>query len=85
MAEAVYLLCMLTSAGCAVALFRSFLRRRTRLLLWSSFCFVALAANNALLFIDLVVFPLVDLAIPRAALSAAATMTLVVALVWDVE
>jgi hypothetical protein len=41
---------------------RSYLRSRMRLLLWSSLCFVFLAVNNLLLFVDVVVFPVeVDL------------------------
>jgi hypothetical protein len=85
MAEAVYLLCMLTSAGCALALLRTYVRRRTRILLWSSLCFGGLAVNNALLVIDLVVLPVVDLSIFRAAIAAASVVVLVIGLVWDVE
>jgi hydrogenase/urease accessory protein HupE len=84
-AEAVYLLCALTSAGCAIALLRTYVRRRTRLLLWSSLGFVGLAVNNALLFLDLVVLPSVDLSVLRAVVGAAATMILVAGLIWDVE
>lgn len=85
MAEAVYMLCMLTSAGCALALFRTYIRRRTRILLWSSLCFAGLALNNALLFLDLVVFPFEDLSLVRAAISAASMVALVIGLVWDVD
>jgi Family of unknown function (DUF5985) len=46
---------------CAALLLRGFMRQRTRLLLWSSLCFVCLAANNALLFVDLIITPGVDL------------------------
>jgi hypothetical protein len=85
MAEAVYVLCALTSLWCAVALFRTYLRRQTRVLLWSSLGFAGLAANNAILLIDLVVLPAIDLALVRAALGAVATVVLVAGLVWDVE
>ena len=54
---AVYLLCFATSAVCLILLARSYLRTRMRLLLWSSLCFVFLAINNLLLFVDVVVFP----------------------------
>jgi hypothetical protein len=85
MAELVYLLCMLTSAGCAFLLLRSYLRARTRLLLWSSLCFIGLALNNALLFVDLVVFPgtLIDLSMPRNVTALAALSLLVFGLVTD--
>ena len=61
MAQAVYILCAVTSLLCAVLLIRGYRRSRTRLLLWSSICFVGLAANNALLVIDRLVIKEVDL------------------------
>jgi hypothetical protein len=85
MAEAVYLLCMLTSAGCAFVLLRTYLKRRTALLLWSSICFTMLAANNALLVLDLIVFPDVDLSLWRSAFAAAAMLVLAMALTWEAE
>lgn len=85
MAEAVYLLCVVMSAGCALALLRTYARRGTRLLLWSSLCFVGLAVNNLLLFLDLIILPTIDLSILRAAAGAAASVLLVVGLLWDVE
>jgi hydrogenase/urease accessory protein HupE len=85
MAEAVYLLCLATSVGCAGALLRSYVQRRTRLLLWSSLCFIGLAVNNALLFLDLIVLPNVDLSIPRSLVGALATLMLVVGLTWDAD
>ena len=84
MPEAVYLLCVITSALCAVALLRTYRLRRTRLLLWSCLCFVGLAVNNLLLFVDVVVTgPALDLSIVRASVGAAALVTLVAGMVWD--
>ena len=85
MAEAVYVLCALTSVGCAIALLRTYVRRRTQLLLWSSLGFIGLAVNNAILFVDLVMLPSVDLSFARAFVGAAATVVLVVGLIWDGE
>ena len=65
MAEAVYLLCALTSIACAVLLVRGYRRSRSRLLLWSSLCFVGLAANNSLLVVDRLVVPDVSLSVWR--------------------
>jgi hydrogenase/urease accessory protein HupE len=85
MAELVYALCAATSAGCAIALLRTYLQRGSRVLLWSSLCFIGLAANNAILFVDLVLLPRVDLSLARAWCAAGAILALVVGLIWDVE
>lgn len=85
MAEAVYVLCALTSLACAVLLLRGYARSRVSLLLWSSLCFVGLAVNNVLLVVDLVVLPEGDL-LPWRNLSALVALCLLVfGLVWDSE
>ena len=83
MATAVYLLCMLTSAFCAVLLLREYRRSHARLLLWSSLSFIAWAANNALVFTDLVVLPEIDLSIIRALVALAGVSLLLYGLIWD--
>ena len=57
MAQAVYILCAITSILCAVLLLRRWRATRTRLLFWASLCFVFLAINNVILYIDLVLIP----------------------------
>ena len=84
MAETVYILCALTSIACAALLLRGYARSRTRLLLWSSLCFVGLALNNVLLFLDKVVFaggP--DLTLARSLTALGALLVLVYGLIWD--
>jgi hypothetical protein len=81
----VYLLCLLTSLACAWLLGRSYHRNGTRLLLWSSICFAFLAANNLVLVMDLVVWPDLDLKLPRLLLSLAAVTSLIWGFVWEVE
>ena len=83
MAEIVYLLCALTSVLCAALLIRSWLRSRSRLLLWSSLCFVGLAVNNVLLFVDLVVVPNVDLSSIRSVDAVISISILVIAMIWE--
>lgn len=83
MAEAVYVMCALTSLCCAALLIRSFRAQRSRLLLWSSLCFVGLAANNALLVVDLMVVPDIDLSAVRTSVAAAAMMMLLIGLIWE--
>ena len=61
MPQAVYILCALTSLGCAILLGRAWHATRVKLLFWSLLCFSALTITNALLFLDLVVIPTTDL------------------------
>ncbi|HET9298469.1 MAG TPA: DUF5985 family protein [Candidatus Polarisedimenticolaceae bacterium] len=83
MAEAVYVLCALTSAACAYLLMASYRRTKSRLLFWSGLCFVGLAFNNLLLFIDLVVVPAADLGLWRSEIALASMALLVFGLVWE--
>lgn len=82
-AETVYLLCALTSLACAVLLGRSYQRTRMRLLLWGALCFVGLTLNSALLFLDLIVVPDVDLSVLRSSTALVALLVLVSGLVWE--
>jgi hypothetical protein len=52
MAISVYALCALTSLACAVQLLRAYRAERVKLLLWTALCFCGLAANNVLMFAD---------------------------------
>lgn len=83
MAEIVYVLCTLTSALCAYLLVRSYLRTRSRLLLWSTLCFVGLAINGVLLLVDLAIVPQVDLRLLRTGSALAALGVLVFGLIWE--
>lgn len=51
-ADAVNLLCTLTSLVCTVLLARGYTRSRVPLLLWSAVCFGCFTLNNVLLLID---------------------------------
>jgi hypothetical protein len=81
---AVYLLCAATSLGCLALLTRSYLRTRSRLLLWSALAFVGFAANNLLVFIDLILLPAeVDLLPLRNLTQLAAIGVLLYGFVWE--
>ena len=82
---AVYTLCFLTSAACALLLARSYRRTGARLLFWSALCFVLLAANNAVVVLDMLVLPATDFRLVRNALALAAAGVLLFGFVWDVE
>ena len=81
----VYVLCLATSLLCLVLLVRGYLRVRTGLLLWSALCFVGLALNNLLLFLDLVVFTDLDLLLFRALSSLAAIGLLLFGFIWEID
>ncbi len=84
--SAVYLLCFAASLLCMVLLLRSYLRSRSRLLLWSTLCFVCLSINNLLLFIDVVVLPTqVDLLPLRQFSTIAGLGILLYGFIWDAE
>ncbi len=83
MAEAVYLLCALTSMVCATLLVRSYLHQRTRLVMWSMLCFVGLSINNILMFVDLVLVPDVDMSIARSGTALGALLLLLIGLLWE--
>jgi hypothetical protein len=85
MAEGVYIMCALTSALCAGLLWRSYRASGTPLLIWSALCFVGLAINNALLFIDLILVRDADLSIVRNATALVALSVLLYGLVTDTE
>jgi hypothetical protein len=82
---AVYLLCLVTSAVCAWLLARSYLRTRASLLLWTASCFGLLALNNLLLVADLLIFPDLDLAVPRQLATVAALGVLLTGFIRETE
>ena len=84
MAEAVYILCALTSILCALLLYRGYRANRTRLLFWASLCFVLLAINNVILYFDLVILPpQIDLFWYRNIAALIGMLLLLFGLTWD--
>ena len=72
MALTVYLLCALASLICALLLARGYRATGMRLLFWGAVAFFVLVPTNSLLFIDLIVFPQLDLALWRTGLNLVA-------------
>jgi hypothetical protein len=83
MPELVYILCALTSLFCAILLWRSYRRNRTRLLMWSTLCFVGLVVNNVLLVIDLMIVPHIDLALVRIGTALISLLLLLFGMIWE--
>lgn len=83
MAITVYLLCAVASLLCAVLLLRGYRASRAPLLFWAALCFFILVVTNSLLFIDLIVFPQIDLALWRSGITLAALGLFLYGLIFD--
>lgn len=83
MAAFVYILSALTCATCAWLLFKRFCASKVRLLMWSSFCFAGLTANNILLVIDLFIGPVADLSMLRLFVADTSIAILALGLAWE--
>ena len=84
MAEAIYLLCAVTSLVAAVLLLRQYRARRTPLLLWSCIGFFGLALNNILVFVDFTLLTGMDLSLVRAIAGMSGILILLYGLIWEV-
>jgi phosphatidylserine synthase len=85
MAALVYVLCAVTSLACALLLARGWLRSRMPLLLWSSAGFAGMAVNNAVLVVDRLVLPDVDLSLWRLVPAAVGMLAMLAGLILDGE
>ena len=83
MEGSVYLLCAATALACGVLLVRGYRRSRARLLLWLGVFFLTLAAENVVLFVDVVVVPDVDLVAVRRAVGLGGVAVLLYGLIWE--
>ena len=80
-----YLLAIVTSLACTVLLFRAYAQRKLRLLLWSSLCFVGLSISNVFLFLDLVIFPTIELRPARLIAALVGLLFLLYGFIWESE
>ena len=81
----IYVLCMATSAICAVLLAQAYVRTRSQLLLWTALSFSFLALNNLFLVLDMLVFMKADLWPLRAISFQAALLILLYGFVWEAD
>lgn len=84
-AALIYSLCALVALTCSFLLLRAYGRQRYRLLLWSGLCFAGLTINNALLVLDKIYLPLVDLSILRLLVALLSIVVLLYGLIWDAD
>jgi hypothetical protein len=85
LAATIYFLCAFTAALCAFQLLLAYRRGRYRLLLWSGLCFAGLSVNNAVLVLDKVIFPAIDLSVPRTLVALLSMIILLYGLIWEAE
>ena len=83
MRAVVYLLSFATNLVCAILLLRAYQRVLKRLLLWSGLCFAGLALSSAMVFVDLIVVPEVDLFPLRLLVGIAAMALLIYGLIFE--
>jgi len=81
----VYILCALTSLACSAMLLRGYRQSGVRLLLWSGLCFLGLALDNVILYVDLFVWPDVNMAAFRRLPGLFSLMLLIFGLVWETK
>lgn len=79
----VYTLCALTAFACALLLLRAHVRTQSPLLFWSGLCFALLTLNNALVVVDLVVLPDVNLFLLRNLAALIGMLLLLYGLIWE--
>ena len=85
MSSVIYGLCAAVALLCAVVLFAAWRRQRHRLLLWSGLCFAGFTINNALLVLDKVIYPDVDLSVWRTGVAVISIAVLLYGLIWDAD
>ena len=83
--SAVYFLCCLASLVALWLVYRSYRVAPTRFMLWSTLAFVALAVNNVLLFVDVVLLPDISLLPLRHAVALIAAGLLLYGFIWEAE
>lgn len=81
MGATVYMLGALTSLLCALLLLRAYAGNHRKLLLWSGVCFAGLTISNGLVFVDLILFPDVNLYRLRLIIAAVAMILLLYGLI----
>jgi hypothetical protein len=82
MEGAIYLLCAATAFACSLLMARGWRRTRVPLLLAVALAFAGFAAENVVLFVDVVIFPELDLAWPRTAFALAGVLSLISGCIW---
>jgi hypothetical protein len=84
-AAGVYFLCALTASLCAALLTLAWRRTRLPILFWSGLCFAGLTLSNAILIVDRIVVPGVDLFVWRNLTALVSAALLLCGLMWKMD
>lgn len=79
----IYLLSAGTCLLCSALLFRTYLQKHVRLLMWSGLCFLGLTLENVAMYVDVVIVPDVDLSIWRKLPGLVSLSLLLFGLIWE--
>src|SRR5690349_12613969 len=79
----VYILCAITSLASAFLLWRAARGSASRLLMWSCLCFLGMAVNNVLLFVNAATPEEIQVQTPANIAALASVLVLLVGLIWD--
>jgi hypothetical protein len=82
-AAVIYALCSLTCLACAILLLRGYKKSHVHLLLWAGLCFVGLTLSNVVLVLDRIVYPDIDLLLPRLWAALFGLLLLLFGLIWE--
>ncbi len=86
LAALIYFVQFVASSVCATLLMRSYIRNRTRLLLWSGICFIFFALNSLSVIFDFVLLPPdIDLGLVRVGTLLIGVAALLYAFIWEAD
>ncbi|MBX3034198.1 MAG: hypothetical protein KF865_09765 [Bdellovibrionaceae bacterium] len=83
MSYLIYILCAVTSCVCALLQWRAYMKAKSRFLLWTTICFVAIFLNNVMLFVDLLTGPTINLVLPRSFVLLGGLCILLYGFIWE--
>jgi hypothetical protein len=81
----VFVLCAATALASGLLLLRNYQRTKVRLLLWCGLFFLALALENLLVFVVLILIPQVDLHLFRSSVALVGVAIFLYGLIWDTQ
>ncbi|MEP6548564.1 MAG: DUF5985 family protein [Gammaproteobacteria bacterium] len=78
-----YALCAVISVACAAFTLQQCVASGSRLLMWATLCFIGLAVNNVLIYLDDILLPSDGFFLWRACAALAGMTAFICGLIWD--